>query len=91
MKYFCLLCAACVGGLLIGNGLGLASAQKAERGTQQWLMMNLPPVGFGPDRLDVVDTSGACIYVMRGGQSSGPTVAVSAIPKTQLPQGAGCQ
>lgn len=54
-------------------------------------------------RLDVFDTEGVCLYVVSGyhryvetnGQDDavaiGLAAAVTAVPKTQLPKGAGCQ
>lgn len=59
------------------------SAQKAERGTKTWEMSS----GFDRVPMTVIDTSGVCLYVIVTNQ--GP--AIAAVPKTQLPQGAGCQ
>lgn len=42
----------------------------------------------GTDSIWVIETTGVCLYmVLRGEQQ----VALSAIPKTQLPVGAGCE
>jgi hypothetical protein len=53
-------------------------------------------------RVDVYDTEGVCLYVVSGYQRTEPirldvpialgmTSAIAAVPKTQLPKGAGCQ
>lgn len=43
-------------------------------------------------RLSVVETAGVCIYISMHFQASyADTVAMAAVPKTQLPMGAGCQ
>jgi Na+/H+ antiporter NhaC len=60
-----------------------AHAQKAERGTQQW-QININ----GWNTITVVDTSGVCLYYVTGGDGNR---AIAAVPKTQLPQGTGCQ
>lgn len=54
-------------------------AQKAERNTQFWFI----------DNVKVIDTSGVCLYVVLGSYDGAP--AIAAVPKTQLPQGTGCQ
>ncbi len=58
-----------------------AHAQKAERGTQQWM---IPATSFTDDTVTVKDTTGVCLYVTSHG-------GIAAVPKTQLPQGSGCQ
>lgn len=62
-------------------------AQKAERGTMQW---NVPINDWGGNNaLHIVDTSGVCIYIVSWGNDGSP--AIAAVPKGQLPVGAGCQ
>lgn len=73
-----------VGWVIVGERLW---AQKAEKGTQQWLIgLDKPYEGIAV--VHVIDTNGVCLYVTAG--SSGGS-AIAAVPKTQLPAGAGCQ
>lgn len=82
-----ILIVACICGLGVGMAALAAnvSAQKAERGTQHWLVP-VPPTGMG-QFLHVFDMSGTCVYVYEASGFGG----VAAISKAQLPQGAGCQ
>ena len=92
---------------LKGVGLGLAfqalvvatlvivnvyvkAQEKPVRETRQWEVATLPIVDwkYGPVRVDVIDTEGVCLYVTR---LAGKSSAIAAVPKTQLPKGAGCQ
>ncbi len=74
-----------------------AHAQKAERGTQQWVLPIENPADYRlrSVQIHVVDTNGVCLYVARDtngyGEGWTPALAMVAVPKTQLPQGAGCQ
>jgi hypothetical protein len=60
-------------------------AQKAERATQQWTLPNV--TGWYNAEVHVYDTAGVCLYVLVGDARGG----IAAVPKTQLPQGTGCQ
>lgn len=73
-----------LGGALTG-WLTHVSGQKAERGTQQWDIAT----DSGPVR--VIDTAGVCLYVLQRQYGEGSYAAIAAVPKTQLPNGAGCQ
>lgn len=53
----------------------------SSRATRQWVM-EYDGGGFH-SYIGVVDTTGVCLYVTFHG--------IAAVPKTQLPQGAGCQ
>ena len=81
-----------IGGLMILTALiATSSAQeKPVRETRTWQVVTLPSMGWGTAgevRVDVIDTEGVCLYVSRYGGKSG----IAAVPKTQLPKGAGCQ
>jgi len=61
--------------------------------TRIWKMAD--DIGHGAD-LSVVDTAGVCLYVTRQDSYAGAggthiALAIAAVPKTQLPKGAGCQ
>jgi hypothetical protein len=56
--------------------------------TQYWRLMNINYGDFTAAAIDVIDTAGVCIYVAA---RSGSSIAITAIPKSQLPRGAGCQ
>ena len=83
--------------LLLGCAmLGVAAArqEKPARETRTWRAFELPSgrAGFRAD-VDVIDTEGVCLYVLRGesGRMGVTPVALAAVPKTQLPPGTGCQ
>lgn len=69
--------------LAVGFSIGSVLAQKAERGAQSWFL------GGTDNNVKIIDTSGVCLYVVLGNYDGAP--AIAAVPKTQLPQGAGCQ
>lgn len=82
------------------GGLYVIHAQEVERRnfTKHWHVDMLPAaggsdnIGYDPVRVDVIDTSGACIYIargFRGGAGTSPAIAV--ISKRDLQQGHGCQ
>lgn len=90
-------------------------AEKPDSGypTRQWLLGYLPGVDNrltdDPDkrfRVDVIDTRGACLYIVTGyhridtsatfttqsaSSSVGLSTAIGVMPKSQLPKGVGCQ
>jgi hypothetical protein len=83
-----------ISGIAIGLGVSLLSwgfshvhAQKAEKGTQHWILNGTG--GYYPGRVDIFDTNGICIYLYSS--SSERAGNMVAIPKTQLPTGTGCQ
>lgn len=80
--------------VLAGAAVADALQEKPARATRSWRAYELPrgKAGAGAD-VDVVDTEGVCLYVVRGEQGEyGVTpVAIAAVSKTQLPAGAGCQ
>lgn len=88
------LCVACAlaGWLLV---MALHAQEKPVRETRTWQLGTLPhkTTGFteGPNQpvadIYVFDTEGVCVYIAR----TGTAVALGAVPKTQLPTGAGCQ
>jgi hypothetical protein len=83
-----LLTVGIVGALLIAVGIfSHVFAQKAERGTTQW-NVQISDWG-GSNAVHIVDTTGVCLYIVSWGNDGSP--AIAAIPKVQLPQGAGCQ
>lgn len=69
--------------------------ERPERETRTWQALTLPEANYHADaRVDVIDTQGVCLYVVRTatwGSSSVPAAMFAAVPKTQLPAGAGCQ
>ncbi len=71
--------------LVINLGIAVVTAQKAERGTQQWTIHVDTSTFETSSEIHVIDTTGVCLYYVVA------TVAITAVPKTQLPQGAGCQ
>lgn len=77
--YFCL-------GVILAILLPLppVHAQKAERGTQHWTITVPATFTVGEGTIHVFDMTGVCLYVSNTG-------ALSAVPKTQLPAGTGCQ
>jgi hypothetical protein len=91
-----------VGALLTGALFGLlmlvaiAKAQQLERPrdphvTRQWHVAMLPEEGvYAPGRVDVIDTAGVCLYVVRA-WGTGAGTAIAAVSKAQLPAGTGCQ
>ena len=57
--------------------------------TRTWAVMRVGSSDwFSTAQLDVVETAGVCVYILRG---TGNTVSMQTVPKTQLPKGAGCQ
>lgn len=95
----------CLFGLGAGIWLHAAAApahaqEKPERETRQWHVSMIPfaggengggPGGYRAVRVDVIDTEGVCLYVARTFVGDGKAPAITAVPKTQLPKGAGCQ
>lgn len=67
--------------------------EKPVRETRQWHVAMIPGVNdneYVAVRIDVVDTEGVCLYVGRTyGTVKAPTI--TAVPKSQLPTGTGCQ
>lgn len=56
---------------------------------RQWTITELPgDMWVSSARIDVVDTAGVCLYVIRSGSHQ---PSIMAVPKSQLPKGAGCQ
>jgi hypothetical protein len=87
-------------GIVIGFIVGLfvplppfLHAQKAEKGTQQWRISLDNAYGgiTGTVQVHVIDTTGVCLYIVRDSTTSMNNVAIAAVPKTALPQAAGCQ
>lgn len=90
---------------LIGVSLrGLHHGQEHDPSyykTQQWVLGSIRVAESDwPDhprmnlRIDVFDTAGVCVYVASSfiyGHDTGPIGTIAAVPKTQLPPGAGCQ
>jgi hypothetical protein len=88
--------------LSIGVLLGLvflaltAKAQRLERErpahvTTHWTVHELRG-GYQESQVDVIDTAGVCLYVVRSKAFTRPTSpAIAAVPKSQLPPGTGCQ
>jgi hypothetical protein len=78
-------------GIAVGMGFSAAmralTAQKAEKGTQQW---EIPVAGPELIRLRVFDTNGVCLY-LASNYGGTPNLTIAAISKAQLPPGAGCQ
>ena len=68
---------------------------RKEKGqTISWMIFEMPYVFsagnfYDPLRFDVIDAGSVCIYVTRN--ASYHTVNTQVVPKTQLPQGRGCQ
>lgn len=88
-------CAALLGAI-VGNAIPSRAQEKPVRETRQWHVAMLPFAGTGAGagytavRVDVIDTEGVCLYVGRTyAATKAPTI--TAVPKTQLPKGAGCQ
>lgn len=57
--------------------------------TRAWQVAHLERQEWSENgtRIDVVDTAGVCLYIARWVKG----VEITAVPKTQLPKGAGCQ
>lgn len=79
--------------VLSAIGFGLIAAQeRPDRPTRAWRAHELPKVDWraGGVIVDIIDTEGVCLYITRtDGEAKAP--ALAAVPKTQLPPGAGCQ
>lgn len=80
-----MISAVCLTAVLLAWLWAVVSAQKAEKGTQQW---TIPLSSSDPYDIRVVDTTGVCLYVIN---TPGMAVAITAISKATLPVGAGCQ
>lgn len=81
------------GAALWSAGVPARAQEKSARPTRAWQVWTIPEVGaYDEVRVDVVDTEGVCLYIERTypGAHSKPS-AITAVPKTQLPQGVGCQ
>lgn len=61
--------------------------ERPARQTRQWQAATIA-YDWMTARVDVVDMEGVCLYVVI---RAGENVAIAAVPKTQLPHGAGCQ
>lgn len=65
--------------------------------TKSWHVATLPEAksygsGYPPARVDVIDTEGVCLYVVRNwATGEGNSPAMVAVPKTMLPPSTGCQ
>lgn len=69
-------------------------AQGVEHSTtRQWHAAMLPKdTGYPPARLDIVETSSACIYIVRNwATGEGNSPGVSVLSKATLLPGKGCQ
>lgn len=94
-----------LGAAIVSAAMTSAKQEAPVRPHRSWQLGWVPLSEGGHEwdaRITVIDTEGACLYVVtsaRGAQAgfSNPTVAISdsvaitAVPKTQLPKGAGCQ
>lgn len=81
-------------GLLVGLALGFRThaQEKPARPTRQWLASEITYRDGSFSRVDVIDTEGVCLYVaVRGSFVVPNNIAITAVPKTQLPAGVGCQ
>lgn len=74
----------------------LGSAPPAPA-TKQWIVADLPGVSIygswvNGTRVDVIDTTGVCLFIVRMiGANAAASPTVTAVPKTQLRPGVGCQ
>lgn len=66
----------------------LHSQERSARPTRHWEAAGFSYNDWTSARVDVVDMEGVCLYVVA---RSGDPIAVTAVPKTQLPKGTGCQ
>ena len=86
-------------GIMLGATIGHLQVERPHPSTPKaWTIHELPRAytnggNISLAKIDVIDTQGVCLYVARswadGNQDS--TVAITAVPKTQLPTGSGCQ
>jgi hypothetical protein len=84
-------------GVIVSAAVSVARAAMQERQddypqTRTWVALDQGQTSsplYRPLRVRVIDTAGVCLYVAQG--YANDDVAISAVPKTQLPKGAGCQ
>lgn len=68
--------------------IGIAQ-EKPPRETRQWVLSRIGDHIDTYQRVVAIDTDGVCLYVVTNEFSV--ETAIAAVPKTQLPKGAGCQ
>jgi hypothetical protein len=74
---------AVVLGALAGLFVGLVSAQEIGPSYPPTKAWSIADTG-----VEVIDTAGVCLYIYHDYNNGG---AITSVPKTQLPKGAGCQ
>jgi hypothetical protein len=92
------------GSFMVGVTLTRLVAQEKDPSypqTRQWQIGSLYSNGtYATGAVVVFDTAGVCLYVVTSridgvspfkGGSEGQIHTIAAVPKTQLPKGAGCQ
>lgn len=78
--------------LMLGLGALVAwvSAQEQQYVTRKWRVAVVDSGdGYSKAKVDVIDTEGVCLYIAH--EFTNDRIAITAVPKTSLRPGVGCQ